>query len=187
VNKASEHGIFVRLVLRDGEEMYEARVVELQDVVAFGESHAEAYESALQAIEGLQEMFAEKGKSLPPPEIEETEFSGRVTLRMSKSLHAAVHRRASLDDVSLNQWIVEAVACRVNGSFTADSDMVACHARQDTSGNIEVRLQQPNYFVTYGGANIFAVQGVQEATPASSTPVPCIELRPYGQHQSIPI
>ena len=76
-------------------------------------------------------MFAEKGKAFPPPESEETEFSGRVTLRMSKSLHAAVHRRASVDCVSLNQWIVEAIAIRVAGSVPVNSIYIASQLSQD--------------------------------------------------------
>ena len=114
MTKASEYGISVRLVVRGGEEMYEARVSELQDVLAFGGTYSEAYESAIEAVTGIQEMFAEKGKSLPPPEQEVADFSGRVTLRMSKSLHQCVHEKAARDGVSLNQWIVEAVGCRIN-------------------------------------------------------------------------
>ena len=114
MTKASEYGISVRLVVRDGEERYEARVSELQDVLAFGDSYAEAYESAIEAVTGIQEMFAEKGKSLPPPAQENFDFSGRVTLRMSKSLHQCVHALAARDGVSLNQWIVEAIGCRTS-------------------------------------------------------------------------
>lgn len=130
MSKASEYGISVRLVVRDGLEMYEARVAELQDVAAFGDSFSEAYESAIEAIDGLREMFAEKGKALPPPESEEPEFSGRVTLRMSKSLHAVIHRRAASDGISLNQWIVEAIACRTDGAISLNSVYVASQVRQ---------------------------------------------------------
>lgn len=119
MNKPSEYGISVRLVRKDGEEMYEARVSELPDVVAFGDTYADAYEVAIDSIEGLQEQFASIGRTFPIPEAADLDFSGRVTLRMSKSMHAAVHRRASLDGISLNQWIVEAVACRVENKMVA--------------------------------------------------------------------
>lgn len=181
MTKASEYGISVRLVIRDDEEMYEARVAELQDVVAFGDTYADAYASAIEAVSGLQEMFAEKGKAFPLPEIEETEFSGRVTLRMSKSLHAAVHRRASVDCVSLNQWIVEAIACRIDGSIPLNSIYIASRARNDQSGNIGLRLQPAKYMISYAGANLFAIQGVQEALPVISTHAPFIEMRANGQ------
>ena len=181
MTKASEYGISVRLVIRDDEEMYEARVAELQDVIAFGETYADAYESAIEAVNGLQEMFAEKGKAFPLPEIEETEFSGRVTLRMSKSLHAAVHRRASVDCVSLNQWIVEAIACRIDGSVPLNSIYIASHARHDQSGNIGLRIQQAKYMISYAGTNFFAIQGMQEALPVISTHIPFIEMRANGQ------
>lgn len=182
MSRANEYGISVRLVVRDGEEMYEARVAELPDVAAFGDTYSEAYEGAIEAIDGLKEMFAEKGKSLPPPEIEETEFSGRITLRMSKSLHAAVHRKANLDGVSLNQWIVEAVACRIDGSPSINSVFIACPTKQETTGNIGIRIQKANYLVAYAGASIFATQGIQEALPHISTHTPYIEMRSHEQY-----
>lgn len=114
MNRPSEYQIMVRLDTSEGEELYEARVTELQDVVAFGATHSEAYEAALDAIAGLQEMFSLHGKKLPPPLGAPIEFSGRVTLRMSKSLHAIVSSRSQADGVSLNQWIVEAVARRID-------------------------------------------------------------------------
>lgn len=181
MTKASEYGISVRLVIRDGEEMYEARVAELQDVVAFGDTYAEAYESAIDAIDGLREMFAEKGKAFPLPEVEEANFSGRVTLRMSKSLHAAVHRKASVDCVSLNQWIVEAIACRIDGAVPLNSIYIASQARQDQSGNIRIRLQPAKHLISYGGTNLFAIQGVQEVLPIIATHTPFIEMQTYGQ------
>lgn len=141
MTKANEYSISVRLVVRDDEELYEARVAELQDVVAFGDNFTEAYESAIEAVEGLREMMIEKGRVLPPPESPATEFSGRVTLRMSKTLHASVHRRAASDGVSLNQWICEASAERVGGASPAATIVVPRHAwRSATGGSALVGL-----------------------------------------------
>ena len=181
MNKASEYGFSVRLVVRDGEEMYEARVAELQDVAAFGDSFSEAYESAIEAIDGLREMFAEKGKTLPPPEREETEFSGRVTLRMSKSLHAIVHRRAGSDGVSLNQWIVEAIACRADGAIALNSVFVASQVREARTGATAIRVQPATYLTSStSGLNLFAIQGVQEATQIISPHFEAIGMKIYG-------
>jgi hypothetical protein len=46
------------------------------------------------------------------------EFSGRVTLRMSKSLHASVSKLAEREGVSLNSWIVESVSARAGAGFS---------------------------------------------------------------------
>jgi hypothetical protein len=47
------------------------------------------------------------------------EFSGRVTLRMSKSMHASVSKLADREGVSLNSWIVEAISARASAGFSA--------------------------------------------------------------------
>jgi predicted RNase H-like HicB family nuclease len=114
--KPEEYGISVRLVREDGEDMYEARVQELPDVRTYGETYTKAYLGAVEVIRTTQEVFAEKGRPFPEVEAPEDEFSGRVTLRMSKSLHRAIHEKAQRDAVSLNQWIVEAVSVRVTGA-----------------------------------------------------------------------
>ena len=112
MSKAGEYGVSIRMTDSDGAAVFEARVAELPDVVAFGETYNEAYEAALEAVSGLQDMYAAKGKTFPKPNVSEPTLSGRVTLRMSKSLHRSVHACAQNDGVSLNQWIVEAVAVR---------------------------------------------------------------------------
>lgn len=149
MTKASEYGISVRLVVRDEEEMYEARVSELQDVIAFGDTYAEAYESAIEAVTGIQEMFAEKGKALPPPEQAIADFSGRVTLRMSKSVHQCVHEKAVRDGVSLNQWIVEAIGLRVTPSNAMGPVYVMSPIRHANVSSIGLCVQQAALFQTF--------------------------------------
>jgi predicted HicB family RNase H-like nuclease len=109
--------ITVKLITIDGEDLYEASVAELPDVFDYGETYEEAYLQAIGTLQGLYETASESGKQFPEPLLpaSSTDFSGRVTLRMAKSLHAAVSRLAERDGVSLNSWIVESVALRVGG------------------------------------------------------------------------
>jgi predicted HicB family RNase H-like nuclease len=160
MNKPSEYGISVRLVRRDGDEIYEARVTELPDVVAFGSTYAEAYEVALESIEGLQEQFAETGRPFPAPELLETDFSGRITLRMSKSMHAAAHRRASTDGVSLNQWIVEAVACRVDNRTVSTDQVVVAGCRQVGPNALEFHVSPTVFLGAVGKQSLFFTPGL---------------------------
>jgi antitoxin HicB len=51
----------------------------------------------------------EEGIPIPEPRPLE-EFSGRFVLRLPKSLHRDVARKAEEEGVSINQWIVTAVA-----------------------------------------------------------------------------
>jgi predicted HicB family RNase H-like nuclease len=102
---ASKYTITVRKGLFDGEECFEARIAELPDVAEYADSFAEAYNLAIDTIETTDEIFAERGKTMPPPIIPADDYSGRVTLRLSKSLHRALAKTADDEGVSLNQHL----------------------------------------------------------------------------------
>ena len=113
---AERYAITVRKVLVDDQEMWRTTVRELPDLAEFAETREEAIELALDSIESLKASAAEDGRSFPEPIEEEEEYSGRVTLRMSKSMHRSAAQRADAEEVSLNSYIVECIALRL-GSF----------------------------------------------------------------------
>lgn len=90
----------------DGEELYEARVKELPDIIEYADSFEEAYDLAVDTIETTAAHFAEIGRSLPPPTVPADDYSGRVTLRLPRSLHRALVEVAECEGVSLNQHMV---------------------------------------------------------------------------------
>ena len=147
MHKPNEYGVFVRLSLQDGEEIYEAKVAGLQDIKAYGDTYTEAYEGAMEAIAGLQEMYASKGKIFPEPEVQEQDFSGRVTLRMSKSLHRRVHEKAAQDGISLNQWIVEGVGFRLS-HFGPKEDTIVVLSPMNQAISTGIYIQFANYVGT---------------------------------------
>jgi predicted HicB family RNase H-like nuclease len=102
---ASKYTITVRKGLFDGEECFEARIAELPDVAEYADSFAEAYNLAIDTIETTAELLTEQGKPMPPPIIPADDYSGRVTLRLSKSLHRALAKTADDEGVSLNQHL----------------------------------------------------------------------------------
>lgn len=171
--KPEEYGISVRLVQEDGSEMYEARVLELPDVRTYGETYAEAYMGAIEVIRTTQEIFAEKGKQFPAVIADEDEFSGRVTLRMSKSLHRSVHMRAQRDGVSLNQWLVEAAAQRVDGTMIPATSVFVASVDLRNSSVPVIRCQQAHYATSIGPANVFLTQPLDSLTVFNSNlPIP---------------
>ncbi len=112
--------ITIKLVTLDEGEHFEAAVAELPDVVEYGETYDQAYSLVVDSISTLRDAAIEQGRTFPDPMPSRSldEFSGRVTLRMSKSLHAASSKLADADGVSLNSWIVEAISTRA-GSESA--------------------------------------------------------------------
>lgn len=70
----------------------------------YGETRGEAMEALQESAVVLAESMAEDGEGLPEPAVEPEwqDYSGRVTLRLPKALHALLDRLADEQDVSLN-------------------------------------------------------------------------------------
>lgn len=107
---ATKYNITVRKGIFSGEECYEARVLELPDVAEYADSFEDAYALAIDTLETTAEIFAEKGKAMPVPFEPADDFSGRVTLRMPKTMHRAYSRMAEIEDVSLNHLLVNCLS-----------------------------------------------------------------------------
>lgn len=106
---AHSYNIIVRYVV--AEECYEAKVLELPDTAEYADTYQEAYELAIDTIEATAAAMEEKGKKMPTPHIPaESDYSGRVTLRLPKSLHAAMVHISEQEETSLNQMICSIVA-----------------------------------------------------------------------------
>jgi len=105
-----QYTITIRQAEFDGETLYEAKVKELPDIAEYSESHEDAYALALDAIATTAEAFAEQGRDMPKPFTPEEDYSGRVTLRLPKTLHRRLAEKADEEAVSLNQYMVSVLA-----------------------------------------------------------------------------
>ncbi|MGB9887999.1 MAG: toxin-antitoxin system HicB family antitoxin [Moorellales bacterium] len=90
---------------------YVARVAELPGCITQGETAAEAAAMAEDAKRAWLETALEEGVPIPEPVPEE--YSGRLLLRMPKSLHRKLAEKAAKEKVSLNQYIVYRLASAV--------------------------------------------------------------------------
>lgn len=100
-----DYSIFVRREEFEDEICFEARIKELPDIAEYADSFEEAYALAIDSIETTMEIFAEKGRTFPEPNILADDFSGRVTLRLPKSLHRSLSTMSVSKGVSLNQYL----------------------------------------------------------------------------------
>ncbi len=110
MNDARNYSISIRFGSFDGEDCFEARVRELPDVVEYADSYTDAYELALDTIATTAKMYSEKGLSMPPAQEPLEDYSGRVTLRLPKSLHRGLALKAEAEDISLNQLLVSVLS-----------------------------------------------------------------------------
>jgi hypothetical protein len=79
-------------------------------------------------------MSKEQGKVFPAPMEAAREFSGRITLRVPKHLHATLDSLARADDVSLNTWLVSALSAKAVERITASTPMYTVATGAFTSG-----------------------------------------------------
>jgi predicted HicB family RNase H-like nuclease len=114
--------IVVRRVVEDGQSLFRATVQELPDVIEYAAEFKEAYGLVIDAIQTLAETAAKEGRQFPLPAAEESMASGRVTLRLGRTLHQKAALQARLDNVSLNQCLVELVAHGLGAKATRRFD-----------------------------------------------------------------
>lgn len=77
-----------------------------------GDTAEEAIALAKESLALILEDMLEQGETIPMPSIKrlEDDVSGRVTLRMPKSLHRRLIARSEEDGVSLNTTVVAAIS-----------------------------------------------------------------------------
>lgn len=90
----------------DGDEYWVARVVELPHCMTHGATAEEAMKDIEDAMREWLKSNLEAGLPVPEP----AKFSGQYHLRMPPSLHEALAMKSESEDVSLNQFIITALA-----------------------------------------------------------------------------
>jgi predicted RNase H-like HicB family nuclease len=85
---------------------YYASILELPGCHSDGDSESEAKDNLKEAMELYLESAIEEGMHIPKPLKHNENYSGKVLLRMPKSLHANLSAAAKVEGVSLNQYIL---------------------------------------------------------------------------------
>ena len=94
----------------DGKQ-YVVKYIDFETVIGVGDTIEEAIEEAEGNLEAYIDACRMLGIEVPEPSIHDYElYSGKVTLRMSKSLHQKVNDRARREGVSINSLLNEAIA-----------------------------------------------------------------------------
>ena len=101
----------------DGETYYVGRVAEFMNVTAYENTHDAALEVIRSALVAIAARSKETGRTLPAPMSDaSSEPSGRMTLRMPRSLHAKLNAQVQIDDMSANQLVNLALAEYLTGA-----------------------------------------------------------------------
>ncbi len=103
---------YARIIIPDDEGRYAAQILEFAGCFSEGESPEEAYSNLEEAAENWIESALAQGMPVPSP-FETQGFSGTISLRLPKSIHRRAAEFAQRDGVSLNQFLVAAIAARL--------------------------------------------------------------------------
>jgi antitoxin HicB len=94
---------------KDEDGDYIAKVEELPGCVADGRTPNKAVENLREAMKSWMLSRAEAGLHIPEPR-DSSEYSGKLLVRMPRSLHEKLSVQAASEGVSLNQYIVSTLS-----------------------------------------------------------------------------
>jgi len=103
---------YTRILIRNNDGSYTAQILEFSGCVAEGDTPDEAIDDLDKAASSWVEVAIEQSEIVPEP-LASYGYSGKINLRLPKSIHKQAARLAKRDDVSLNQFFASAIAARV--------------------------------------------------------------------------
>jgi predicted RNase H-like HicB family nuclease len=103
---------YARMLIRDEDGTYTAEILEFPGCYAEGDTPTEAIDDLEKAAAAWIEAAAKQKQEIPDP-IDSYGYSGRINLRLPKSIHKQAARLAKKDRVSLNLYFASAIAARV--------------------------------------------------------------------------
>lgn len=103
---------YARILIPEDDGTYTADMLEFPGCHAEGNTAPEAIENLEEAAAAWIDAAIEQGQEIPLP-MTAHGYSGKINLRLPKSIHKQAARFAQRDDVSLNQFFTNAIAARV--------------------------------------------------------------------------
>lgn len=103
---------YTRELIRNEDGTWLARVMELQGCMSEGKTEKEALKNLGDAMRGWIEVAIEDGDLIPEP-LGSRSFSGKFVIRVPRTMHRDLAKRAEVEGVSLNQVVVVVLAKEV--------------------------------------------------------------------------
>lgn len=119
---------YARIIVPEDDGSYRGEIMEFPGCIANGEDAA----SALYSLEGVASAWItsalESGQPIPDPIELSSDFSGRLALRIPRSLHKKAAWYAEREGVSLNQFILYSLAESVGERRPSTNMFVAVYS-----------------------------------------------------------
>jgi antitoxin HicB len=142
---------YARIVVPEADRTFRGEILEFPGCIATGDTPAETLSALDEIASAWLEGALERNQPIPEP-IENTEFSGRLVLRLPKSLHKKAKMLAERDGTSLNQFIVMSVAehvgerARPQNQIILNAALSSVNVGFGTAGLVGVPTVPTQYF-----------------------------------------
>lgn len=103
---------YSRVLLPEEDGRFSAEILEFPGCFAQGDNPNEAFNNLEVTARSWIEASLEQGLDIPPPALNQG-YSGKISLRLPRSLHKRAAQYAERDATSLNQFLVSAIASRI--------------------------------------------------------------------------
>jgi len=144
---------YSRVLIPEEDGTYSADILEFPGCFAEGKTPNEAYTNLERVAESWIEAALEQGQEIPEP-IETHEYSGRIALRLPKSIHKQAAKFAEMDNTSLNQFFLSAIAAKVGAGeffehlFNKLEDKLTTMATTLSSCTASIKVEAPMQYAT---------------------------------------
>ena len=129
----------------DEDQEYMATCPAFSGLSAFGATEEEALHEAKIALDGFIQTYQANRMALPEP-IVRTSYSGKLQLRLEKTLHRLTSQAAEAQGVSLNTYIADAVQAKVSGEQVAHR--ILTEVRMAVASSLTVSPRKTQYTET---------------------------------------
>ena len=138
--------VYSRVVVPESDGTFRSEILEFPGCIATGDTAAEAITNLEEVAESWLESSLARGQLIPEP-LEENEFSGKLVLRLAKSIHQNAAKAARHDGVSLNTFIANCVAEHLGARKAVPTQRYITNFSQQ---NNMVILGRDNTYLTTG-------------------------------------
>ena len=115
-----DYNFNVFLTYSSGEKEYLIKYVDFNTIIGVGKTLEEALKEAQENLKIYLDYCKDNSIAIPNPSLEEEkDYSGKITLRMSKTLHQKVDERARKEGISVNSLVTEAL-----NSYLYEKDVI---------------------------------------------------------------
>ncbi len=102
---------YSRILIPD-EGSYAAEILEFPGCFSQGDTPDEAIANLENAARAWIQVALDQGQEIPEPYVNQG-YAGKIALRLPRSMHRQATHLAERDGVSLNQFLVSAIAARI--------------------------------------------------------------------------